>query len=301
MFKNYFKIAWRNLLRNRTSSFVNISGLSIGIACALLIVVFIKNELSYDRFHKNADRIYQVVLNGNMNAEEFWAGNTPPPVGAALLNNIPEIESFTRFYKPNDIVVRYEQSGADEKYFTEKNVLAVDSNFLQLFDFKIMDGDASTALMKPGSIVITEEMSKKYFGNEKAVGKTLLLKQAKKPFVVTAVVKNVPSQSTIQFDFLTPVADFPVVKQFSWSWVWQQMICYVKLKPNAPRDHVGIEKLEAKFPAMVRVQAANGFKRIGKPFDEFVRSGGKWDFHLLPRRALDSNSSYSFREIVKQC
>ena len=282
MIKNYFKTAWRNMLRNKTSSFINISGLGIGIACTLLIAIFIKNELSYDRFHKDANRIFQVVLNGNFNGQEFWAGNTPPPVGAALTSNIPEIESYTRFYKPSDIVVRYEENNASERFFTEKNVLAVDSNFLLVFDFKIIEGDAATALMKPGSVVLTEDMEKKYFGSEKAIGKTVLMTQNKKPFTVTAVIKNVPSQSSIQFDFLAPVADFPVVKRFSWSWVWQQMVCYVKLKPNVRIDKAGIEELEAKFPAVVRVQAANGFKRIGKPFDEFIKSGGKWDFHLMP-------------------
>ena len=282
MIQNYFKAAWRNMLRNKTSSFINISGLSIGIACALLIVIFIKNELSYDRFHKDANRIYQVVLNGNMNGQEFWAGNTPPPVGAALASNIPEVETYTRFYKPRDIVIRYEKDGTAEKFFTEEDVLAVDSNFLQVFDFKTLEGDAATALMKPGSIVITRNMSKKYFGNEKAVGKTVLLNQDKRPFIVTAVIENVPSQSSIQFDFLAPVADFPVVKRFSWSWVWAQMVCYVKLKENISTDKESIREIEAKFPAMVRVQAANGFRRIGKPFDEFVKNGGKWDFHLLP-------------------
>jgi len=287
MFKNYFKTAWRNMLHNRTSSLINISGLSIGIACTLLIVIFIKNELSYDRFHRNADRIFQVVLNGNMDGQEFWAGNTPPPVGAALTSNIPEVESFTRFYKPNDMVVRYEQTNAAEKFFTEKNVLAVDSNFLQLFDFKIAEGNAATALMKPGSVVITEEMAKKYFGDDPdsyrdPIGKTLLIGQDKKPFAVTAVIKKLPSQSSIQFDFLAPVADFPVVKRFSWSWVWLQMMCYVKLKENVPTDKTSIHQLESKFPAMVKVQAANAFKRIGKPFDEFLSSGGKWNLHLMP-------------------
>ena len=282
MIKNYFKTAWRNMLRNKVSSFINISGLSIGIACALLIVIFIKNELGYDKFHKDANRIFQVVLNGNMNGQEFWAGNTPPPVGAALAGNIPEIETYARFYKPNDLVVRYEENGQAEKYFTEKNVLAVDSNFLQVFDFGVIEGNAANALMKPGSVVITEEMAKKYFGNERAIGKTLLMNQEKKPFTITAVVENVPPQSSIQFDFLAPVADFPIVKRFSWSWVWQQMVCYVKLKENARTDAEGIHNLEAKFPAVVKVQAANGFRRIGKPFDEFIKSGGKWDFHLMP-------------------
>lgn len=270
------------MLRNRTSSLINVSGLSIGIACTLLIVIFIKNELSYDRFHRDADRIFQVILNGNMDGQEFWAGNTPPPVGAALASNIPEVESFTRFYKPNDIVIRYEENSATEKFFTEKNVLAVDSNFLQVFDFKIVNGDAATALMKPGSVVITEEIAKKYFGSNNPIGKTLLMRQDKKPFAVTAVLKKLPSQSSIQFDFLVPVADFPIVKRFSWSWVWLQMMCYVKLKENVPTNKVNIHRLETKFPAMVKVQAANAFKRIGKPFDEFLKTGGKWDLHLMP-------------------
>ena len=286
MIKNYFKTAWRNIMRNKTSSFINVSGLTIGIACVLMIVIYIQNELRYDRFHKDADRIFQVVLNGNMNGQEFWGGNTPPPVGPALTNNIPEIESYTRFYEPNDIVVRYEGNGRSE-FFTEKNILAVDSNFLQLFGFKILEGDAATALMKPGSVVITESIAKKYFGvgphnYREAIGKTLSMREDKQPFTVTAVLKNVPSSSSIQFDLLTPIADFPVVKRFSWSWVWRLMVCYVKLKPNVPTDKAGIQKIESKFPAVVRVQAANGFRRIGKPFDEFIKSGGKWDFHLLP-------------------
>jgi len=247
MLQNYLKPAWRNMLHNRTSSLINISGLSIGIACTLLIVIFIKNELSYDRFHRDADRIFQVVLNGNMDGQEFWAGNTPPPVGAALTSNIPEIESFTRFYKPNDIVIRYEQNNATEKFFTEKNVLAVDSNFLQFFDFRIVEGNVATALMKPGSVVLTEKMASKYFGNEDPIGKTLLMRQDKKPLIVTAIIKNVPSQSSIQCDFLVPVADFPVVKRFSWSWVWLQTMCYVKLKENIPTDKASIHQLETKF------------------------------------------------------
>ena len=291
MFKNYFKTAWRNMLRNKVSNVINVAGLSIGIACALLIAIFIQNELSYDKFHKDANRIYQVVLNGNMDGQEFWAGNTPPPVGSALVNNIPEIETYTRFYKPNNVVVRYEENGKTDEFFTEKGVLAVDSNFLDVFSFPAVEGNATTALLKPGSVVITEDIAKKYFGNEKAIGKLILMDQSKKPFVVTAVIKNVPSQSSLQFDFLTPVADYPVVKRFSWSWVWQQMVCYVKLKSNVSNDARGIQELESKFPAVVSVQAANGFKRIGKPFDEFIKSGGKWDFHLLPIKDVHLRAS----------
>jgi putative ABC transport system permease protein len=282
MVKNYFKTAWRNMMRNKTSSFINVSGLSIGIACVLMIVIYIQNELSYDKFHKDADRIFQVTLKGNMGGQEFWAGNTPPPVGKALVSNFPEIESYTRFYKARDIVARYESNNSTEKFFTEKNIIAVDSNFLEFFGFKMLEGDPSTVLLKPGSVVITADIAKKYFGKEKAIGKTIVMKENKKPFTVTGILKNIPSQSSLQFDFLMPVADFPAVKQFSWSWVWQQMISYVKLRDNVKTDAASLHQLETKFPAMVRVQAASAFRRIGKPFDEFIKGGGKWDLHLLP-------------------
>lgn len=291
MIKNYFKTAWRNMLRNRTSSFINVSGLSIGIACVLMILIYIQNELGYDKFHKDTNRIFQVTLSGNMGGQEFQAGNTPPPVGKALVSNFPEMESYTRFYKARDIVVRYGSNNSAEKFFTEKNIIAVDSNFLQFFGFKMLEGDPATVLLKPGSVVITADIAKKYFGNEDAIGKTILINESKKPFTVTGVLENIPVQSSIQFDFLMPVADFPAVKQFSWSWVWQQMICYVKLRDNVKTDAAGIQALEAKFPAMVRVQAASAFDRIGKPFDEFIKNGGRWDLHLLPLKDVHLRSA----------
>lgn len=282
MLRNNLLIAWRNLLRNKVSSYINIAGLSIGIASVLMIALFIQHEAGYDKFHKDAGRIFQVTLHANFGGQEFYNGNTPPPVGNALATNIPEIESFTRFYKAPDIVVRNNESGKELVSFTEKNILAVDSNFLQLFDFPVLQGDAATALLKPGSIVITENIAKKYFRDGAAIGKTLLLNQEKKPFIVSAILHNVPSQSSLKFDFLAPVNDFPIVKQFSWSWVWQQMMCFVKLKNNVNTHRTGILALEKKFPSVVRVQAANAFDRLGKPFDEFIKNGGRLDLHLLP-------------------
>jgi putative ABC transport system permease protein len=292
MLKNYFKTAWRNMLRNKTSSLINVSGLSIGIACVLMIVIYIQNEWRYDKFHKDAGRIFQVTLSGNIGGQEFWAGNTPPPVGKALVSNFPEIESYTRFFKARDIVARYGSSNSAEKFFTEKNIIGVDSNFLQFFDFKMLKGDPATVLLEPGSVVITSAMAKKYFGDEEPVGKIIVITGDKKPFTVTGVLENIPSQSSLQFDFLMPVADFPAVKQFSWSWVWQQMMSYVKLRSNVRTDPASIRGLEAKFPAMVRVQAASAFNRIGKPFDEFIKSGGRWDLHLLALTDFHLRSSH---------
>jgi len=279
------------MIRNKTSSFINISGLGIGIACVLMIIIYIQNDLRYDKFHKDADRIFQVTLKGNIGGQEFWAGNTPPPVGKALVGNFPEIESYTRFYKARDIVARYGSDNAAEKFFTEKNIIAVDSNFLQFFGFKMLEGDPATVLLKPGSVVVTADIAKKYFGNENAIGKIIVMNENKKPFTVTGVLENISSQSSLQFDLLMPVADFPAVKQFSWSWVWQQMITYVKLRSNVKTDIAGIHALEAKFPAMVRVQAASAFERIGKPFDEFIKNGGRWDLHLLALKDVHLRSA----------
>jgi len=282
MIKNNLLIAWRNLIRNKVSSYINIAGLSIGIASVLMITLFIQHELGYDKFHKDAGRIFQVTLHANFGGQEFWNGNTPPPVGNALASHFPEIESFTRFYKAPDIVVRNNEPNADIISFTEKNILGVDSNFLQVFDFSILEGNPKIALMKPGSLVITENVAKKYFGNNKVIGKTLLLNKDKKLFTITAVLQNIPSQSSVQFDFLASLHDFPVVKNFSWSWVWQQMMCFVKIRNNVNTDLSGIKTLEQKFPSVVKIQAANAFRRIGKPFEEFVKNGGRLDFHLLP-------------------
>lgn len=285
MIKNYLRIAWRYILRNKVNSVINITGLAIGLVCIVLLYFYIQDELSYDRFLANADYIYQVDLDANMSGEEFRTSNTPPSVGKALLNSFPEIESFTRIFHPHDIVVRSEVNGR-ESFFTERKVLGVDSNFLEIFDYKILKGNAEAALLQPNDIVITESIAKKYFGTENPMGKVMKLDNDRKPFVVRAVLQDIPSQSTLDFDILRPIASFPVVKRFTWSWVWLQVETYVKLRDHVARNEVSIRQLEAKFPDMVQKQAASAFERIGQPLDQLKKKGGKWDFKLKPLTAV---------------
>jgi putative ABC transport system permease protein len=291
MVVHYFKAAWRHLIRNSQTGIINISGLSLGIACALLISVYIKYELTFDRFHPYASRIYQIVLNTTSEGQDSWAGNTPPPVGAALANNIPEIESFTRIYKSQDVVIRTATSD-EQLFFTEKNVLAVDSNFLQLFGFQLRDRLHSAPIIKQGSIFLTEAMAQKYFGTYQVVGKTLVVGPTKKPFLIAGVLKNLPSQSSLQFDFLTSTADYPAVKYFDWSWVWRQMICYVKLTAETASDPATLKRIESKFPDVLRTQAASGFSRLGTSYDDYVKKAGKWEFHLHPLTRVHLYSSH---------
>jgi len=281
MIKNYLKTGWRNLAKNKISSIINISGLAIGLACIILISMYVKDELSYDRFFKDANRIYRVNLDGKMGNDQFIVGHTPPPAGAALANNFPEIESYTRIFLPGDEIIHYENRG-QKNSLTEKNVLVVDSNFLKFFNYPLVSGDAATCLNAVNSLVITQKAAKKYFGDESPIGKTLVFDEFKTPFTVTGVLKDIPKQSSLQFDVLQSSASVPVIKYFNWSWVWLQMGTYVKLRKNVPIDEASIAKLEGKFPQMVAVQAASAFKRIGQPFDEFKRKGGKWDLRLQP-------------------
>ncbi|HMG68381.1 MAG TPA: ABC transporter permease, partial [Chitinophagaceae bacterium] len=139
MIKNYFRIAWRNMQRNKVNSFINIAGLSIGMACVILIVMYVQDELSYDKFFKKADHIFQVNMTTvNNGVEGTTGGNTAPKVGPALVSSFPEIESYVRIYRPGDVLVRYEEGTKNENYFTEKQVMAVDSNFLQVFNYKLL-------------------------------------------------------------------------------------------------------------------------------------------------------------------
>lgn len=282
MLKNYFKIAFRNLFRNKLSSFINIGGLVVGMTGVMLIAMYIREELKYDRFFLKADRIYQVNLNGNMGGQEWYASNTPPTVGPALARSIPAVETFTRTYQPGTIVVSNENPGGVKNQFTERKILAVDSNFLQVFDYKMLEGNAAGSLLQPNSIVLTETAARKYFGKQEALGKTLTLDQFKMPFIVSGILEDLPAQSTLRFDMLIPVAACGAVKQFSWSWVWCQMNTYVMLKENVATTPEAIKQVEATFPAVVKANAAQAFRRIGKPFDKFIADGGKWDFHLQP-------------------
>ena len=282
MFKNYFKIALRNISRNKFSSIINISGLAIGLASAIFIFLYVQDELRYDSFIKDANRIYQVNIDGKMGGEEILTGNTPPPVGAALMKSFPEIKTYTRIFRPGDVIVRSETKNQPENYFTETTVFAVDSNFLEVFNYEILKGDPATCLLDPSSVVITNKIAKKYFGNADAVGQILLIGNEKKPFKVSAILKDIPSQSSFQFNILRPIASYPVVSRFSWSWVWLQVNTYVKLHPTFQATKENLKSLESKFPAMVQQQAASAFERIGQPLDELKKKGGKWDLHLHP-------------------
>jgi putative ABC transport system permease protein len=212
MLSNYFKVAIRNILKYKFFSAINILGMTVGITACLLIILYVADELSYDRFHQNADRIYQVGLHGKIGGQDVRTSTTAPPMASILSEEVSGIEDATRvanFWGAP--VVKY-----GDQAFTEQNVFYADSNFFQFFSFKLIHGDAKTALQEPNTIVITEEMSTKYFGKESALGKMLLLGQDSKPYKVTGVSEDCPTNSHFTYNILISSASAQHLQSTEW-------------------------------------------------------------------------------------
>ncbi|MEM9921578.1 MAG: ABC transporter permease [Bacteroidota bacterium] len=276
-----WKIAFRKFRKNKFYSLINLSGLTLGILMCLLIVLFLQHESSYDQFHKDGDRIYQVALTSSFGGSEFYTSNTPPPVGETMVSEFPEIESYTRHHMPGDVAMRYE-----DQLFTESNVWMVDSNFLEFFSFTLLEGNPKTCLNDKNSMVLTASMAKKYFGGETALGKTLMMED--QPFKVTAVLEDLPRESSLQFEILAPIAASGAVNRFSWSWVWLQVDHYVRL--HKPMDAAGLASLESKFPGMVLQHAVKAFRRVGYDLENFFAEGNRWELSLVPLADVHLNT-----------
>ncbi len=168
MIRGYFKIAFRNLWRNKVFSFINIAGLSIGIAICFIILLYVQNELSYDRYNKNADRIVRVAFKANINGGKIFESNVMPPVAHALKTDYPEVENATRIRQYGAPKVTYK-----DKSFKDDELVFVDPGFFDIFTIPFIEGNANTALQQPHTLVITKKLAKKYFGEEDPIGKTL--------------------------------------------------------------------------------------------------------------------------------
>ncbi len=196
MIKNYIKIALRNIKRHKGYSLINIAGLAIGIACCILILLWVQDELSYDRFHENAGDIYRVIQDINFTDHSTTWSITQGPLGPSLKNDFPEIIKATRI-TGRGLRLTYENKSFDE------GVGMADGSIFEMFTFPLVKGDPATALSDPLSIVLTEEMVEKYFGDEDPLGKTIRADN-QWDFLVTGVLNNIPRNSHLQFDFLIP-------------------------------------------------------------------------------------------------
>jgi putative ABC transport system permease protein len=226
MFKNYFKIAVRNLLKSKLYSFINLSGLALGLACGMIILLYAQDELSYDRFYENANRTYRLLLE----SEGFGKhANTPPALAAAVKNDYAEVRHLTRVFRHwFSPLIAHEQKG-----FIEENFFFVDDDFFQVFSLPFIKGDRQ-ALIAPGSVVITESMAQKYFGDQDPIGKTFTY-NTKTEFKVTGVLRPSPHNMHFHPDFLASISSLP---QVMWptvldSWTMNSLKTYVVLNEKA--------------------------------------------------------------------
>ena len=223
MFRNYLKVALRNILRHKGYSFINIAGLALGMACCIFLLLWVKDELSFDRFHKKADRLYRLEQEQKGPQGNFHVMVTPYPVGPVLKSDIPEIANSTRSVNLGTILLRY-----GEKAVFETGVRAVDTSFLEMFTFPLIKGNPGSALKHPHSIVISEDITKKYFGEEDPLGKTFIVNN-KYAFSVTGVMKNVPKNSSIPPEMLVPFDFTRELGMYDDSWASNNIVTYAEV------------------------------------------------------------------------
>jgi putative ABC transport system permease protein len=283
MLKNYFKIAWRNLVRNRAFSAINITGLAIGLASCMLISLYVLDELSYDRFHEKGDRIVRVVFKGIMQGGEMKEAHVMPPTAAALKADYPEVQESTRLRQGGSPLVLLNQ-----KLYTDDRLAFVDSNFLQVFTFPLVEGNVKTALLQPNTVVISEKLAEKYFGKQNAMGKLLTFKDWKTPYTVTGVMKEMPAHSHIRYDMLASMASLEDAK--SNSWMISEFFTYLVLP-----EGYDYKKLEAKLPQTVAKYMGPQLKQaLGLTLDEFRKKGNNVGLYLQPLTDIHLHSDFQY-------
>lgn len=283
MLKNFFKVAVRNLLKRKAFTLINISGLATGMAACLLIILFVKSELNYDKQHVNGKDIYRLVL------DRIYPGRTtsyafiPQSIGAAAKAEFPEVKESVRMYNfTGDAGNFFLRIG--DKVFEEKNVFAVDSNFFRVFSCNILNGNPATALMKANSVVLNKTTAIKYFGSvDAAINKTFETdgnNNANNIFQITAVVADWPENSHFHFDILISTTGFNFTREPNY--INFAAYTYLLLNPGASP-----KALEAKFPLIIKKYVAGDIeKRFDEGVEQFFKEGNGYRYHLQPLQKI---------------
>jgi len=281
MIKNYFKIALRNLSKNKVFSVINISGFAIGLTCFILITVFVVDELSYDKYPAQAENIYRVNLSVAGNGDVAVYPLVDVAVGEGIKNAFPEVKASTRIFSVSDFV-KY-----DDKQFKEEHLAFADSNFLQLFSIPLVEGNTTNALVQPNSIVVSRSFAKKYFGNGEAVGQSITVGTRNTIYKVTGVIDKVPANSHFHFDAFLSMSTFPNTNK-----TWSNLGYYTYLLLNKNTDP---KKLEAKFPQLVAKYVVPEIQHdMGVSLAEAQKSVNTFRFSLAPLTDIHLRSNTKF-------
>jgi putative ABC transport system permease protein len=275
MLRNYLLVALRNLTRNRISSLVNILGLAIGMTAFILIIQYVRFELSYDNFHEKQDVVYRLQQD-RFNQGELttrWAAGCSA-VGQALYENFEEVENFTRFQKLDGVMTH------GEKKFREEEIYAADTSFFDIFSFRILKGDGHASLQNPLTMMLSRSTARKYFGDEDPVGKSMRFNGGLE-FEVTGVFEDAPRNSHLKPDILVSWATLVRFRgpQINTAWQWDAFFNYIQLHPET--DY---REFEVKLPPFVEEQTGQSFAQYGDGME----------FHLQPLRSIHLHSDFMF-------
>jgi putative ABC transport system permease protein len=277
MIKNYLKIAFRNLWRHKSFSLINIIGLAVGMTAFLLIVMYVRFELSYDNFHAKADQVYRLNVDIKSANDVMKQSVSSAPMGTAIKADFPEVLECARIF-PDEALVT-----VNNQLFQENRVLTTEPSFFKVFSFPLVKGDPETSLKNPFSMVLTETTAKKYFGAADPIGKTLLI-GGKDLATVTGIAKDAPPNSQFKFDMLYSIST--IEKKYPGrleQWGNFGNYTYLLLAKGADPN-----KLQAKFPAFLRKQISESNRKSGQDYALFLKP--LKDVYMDPRGGLEQGS-----------
>ncbi len=282
MFKNYFITALRNFKTSAVYSFINVIGLAVGVACFILLSLFILDEIGYDSYHVNADNIYRVFVHSKINGEVNNNSKSSAPMGEALKNDYPEIIDYARIGYFGQHNLRYQ-----DKLFREGDIYTTDPSYFRMFTVPFIYGDPKTALSKPNSVVITQKAAKKYFGNSNPLGKSFIVDE-KDSYLITGVIKDYPQKSHFRCNFLLSMVTYPSAKGNNWLDLSYET--YILVKEGTDQNALE-EKIQNTVLKSVAPQAAS---ILGFSFEDFKRSGNEYNYRLQPIKSIHLYSKVKY-------
>jgi putative ABC transport system permease protein len=286
MLNNIIKHSLRSFKRQRAYIIINIIGLSIGIACSLLIALFVINESGYDRFNIKKDRIFRAILNGKIGGQEVTTSSSPAIMGSTLLKEFPEVEDYLRMNGNGPTVIEY-----NSQTFTEEHLVEVDSSFFNFFSISVLKGDPKTLLNAPHKAVLSESTAKKIFGNENPIDKLIRVGSDSSRYVITGVMADVPQNSHFEANILTSFITNSRSKETQW--MSNSFSTYLLLKPNS-----SYRTVDAKFPELMQKYVGPEIQQyMGFTLDDFIKQGNKYRFYLqsLNDIHLDTSVQQDFK------
>jgi len=289
MFNNLIKHSIRSFKRQSAYIIINVLGLSIGIACSLLIALYVINEAGYDKYNLKKDRIYRTILNGKIGGQEITAATSPAIMGPTMVKEFPEIEDFLRMNGRGPTVIEY-----NSQTFTEDHIIEADSSFFNFFSIPVLKGDAQNLLNAPRRVVLSETTAKKIFGNENPIDKQIKIGTDSVRFTVSGVMADIPQNSHFEANILSSFMTNPRSKEPVW--MSNSFSTYLLLKPNS-----SYKTVDAKYPDLLRKYVGPEIQKYtGITIEDFLSKGNKYRFYLqsLKDIHLDPSIQQDFKAAV---